>query len=58
MKLFDWFNIRFSGGGKALSLYRRGMTRAKKHDHQGAIDDYTAMIAMPNAPKGRRGGRR
>jgi hypothetical protein len=33
-----------------LLLYRRGMVRAKKHDHQGAIDDYTATIAIPNAP--------
>lgn len=31
-------------------LYRRGMTRAKKHDHHGAIDDYTETIEMPDAP--------
>ena len=31
-------------------LYRRGMTRAKHHDHQGAIDDYTETIEMPDSP--------
>ena len=24
------------------------MARAKKHDHQGAIDDYTAIISLPD----------
>lgn len=33
-----------------MSLYRRGMGRAKKHDHQGAIDDYSEMIEMEDAP--------
>lgn len=46
----NWFKSLFTGRGKALLLYRRGMVRAKKHDHQGAIDDYTATIEMPNAP--------
>jgi hypothetical protein len=50
MNIFDWWNIRFSSRGKALSLYKRGMARAKKHDHQGAIDDYTTTIAMPDTP--------
>jgi hypothetical protein len=40
----------FSSRAKALSLYRRGMVRAKKHDHHGAIDDYTATVDMPYAP--------
>ena len=40
----------FSSRAKALSLYRRGMARAKKHDHHGAIDDYTARVDMPYAP--------
>ena len=33
-----------------MSLYKRGMARAKKHDHQGAIGDYTAAIEMPDTP--------
>lgn len=46
-RLKDWF----SGRGKALSRYRRGMERAKRHDHAGAIDDYTATINMPQVPQ-------
>ena len=26
------------------------MTKAKKHDHQGALDDYTTTIGMPDTP--------
>ena len=40
----------FSSRAKALSLYRRGMARAKQHEHRGAIDDYTATVDMPSAP--------
>jgi hypothetical protein len=50
MNIFNWLKSLFTGRGKALLLYRRGMARAKKHDHQGAIDDYTATVDMPNAP--------
>ena len=31
-------------------LYKRGMSKAKKHDHRGAIDDYTTTVGMPDAP--------
>ena len=30
-----------------MSLYKRGMAKAKKRDHQGALEDYTTMIGMP-----------
>jgi len=46
-RLKDWF----SGRGKALSQYRRGLERAKRQDHVGAIDDYTAAINMPGVPQ-------
>jgi hypothetical protein len=26
------------------------MTKAKNHDHQGAIDDYTTTLGMPHTP--------
>jgi hypothetical protein len=26
------------------------MAKAKKHDHDGALDDYTAVIELPDAP--------
>jgi hypothetical protein len=50
MNVFNWLAGRFSNRGKALSLYRRGMAKARKHDYQGAIDDYTKTIRMPNLP--------
>ena len=50
MSILDWLKNRFSGRNKALSLYRRGMERAKRQDHAGAIDDYTATINMPQVP--------
>ena len=50
MRISNWLKSLFSSRGEALSLYRRGMARAKKQDHEGAIDDYTATIDMPCAP--------
>ncbi len=50
MNVFNWLGGHFSNRGKALSMYRRGMARAKKHDHQGAIDDYTTTINTEDAP--------
>ncbi|MBW3598431.1 MAG: hypothetical protein KY475_14315 [Planctomycetes bacterium] len=40
----------FSRGGNAAVLLRRGMAKAKQEDWAGAIEDYTAAIAFPNAP--------
>ncbi len=40
----------FSARGKALSLYKRGMKKAKKNDLAGAVEDYTLVINMPNVP--------
>lgn len=50
MNAFHWLTGHFSNRGKALSLYKRGMGRAKKHDHQGAVDDYTMIIGMLHTP--------
>jgi hypothetical protein len=50
LNIFEWLTSRFSGRGKAMSLYRRGMERAKRQDHAGAVDDYTATINMPRVP--------
>ncbi len=52
MNIFHWLTSCFSGRGKAMSLYKRGMAKAKKHDHQGAIEDYTTTIGMPGTPAG------
>jgi hypothetical protein len=50
MNVFNWLTGRFSCRGKAVSLYKRGMTKAKKHDFQAAINDYTESIGLPNTP--------
>ena len=50
MNALNWLTDHISNRGRALSLYKRGMTKAKKHDHQGAIDDYTTTIDMPDTP--------
>jgi tetratricopeptide (TPR) repeat protein len=39
-----------SGRNKALLLYKRGMAKAKKQDHKGAIDDYSATIESSDGP--------
>ena len=48
MSVFNWLKSRFCNPANSLSLYKRGMAREKKHDHQGAIDAYTMTIDMPD----------
>lgn len=48
MSFFAWLKNRFCVRG-ALSFYKRGMRKARKYDHKGAINDYTTAIDMPNA---------
>ncbi|MDP6443775.1 MAG: hypothetical protein QGG36_30340 [Pirellulaceae bacterium] len=36
--------------GKATSLYKRGLKKAKTRDLEGAVADYTAVIEMEGAP--------
>jgi hypothetical protein len=50
MSIVNCLKNLFSSRARALSLYRRGMARAKKHDHHGAIDDYTTTVDMAHAP--------
>lgn len=50
MRIWDWLVNSFSQRRKAMSLYKRGMAKAKRHDHQGAIEDYTSTIQMPDTP--------
>jgi hypothetical protein len=50
VKILDWLAGHFSTRRRALSLYRRGRARARKHDRQGAINDYTTTIAMRGTP--------
>ena len=45
---FVWLKNKIWTRG-AMSFYKRGMRKARKQDHMGAIDDYTAAINMPKA---------
>jgi hypothetical protein len=50
MNILDWLAGHFSNRRRALLLYKRGGARARKRNRQGAIDDYTAAIAMRDMP--------
>jgi hypothetical protein len=50
MGFFESLINRGSSRSKALALYKRGMSKAKKHDQDGAVEDYSAAIDMPDAP--------
>jgi hypothetical protein len=50
MSFTTWVKSFFSHRGKALSLYRSGMAKAKKRDYHGAIADYSAAIREPHFP--------
>jgi hypothetical protein len=50
VNILDWLVGHFSNRRRALSLYKRGMARARKHNRQGAISDYTATIATRETP--------
>lgn len=50
MRLFTWLKGRSSVRERGLQLYKQGMVKAKEHDHEGAIDDYTATIDMQGIP--------
>jgi hypothetical protein len=51
MGLLRWLSSLASRRGKALSLYRSGIVRAKRADYAGAIEAYSAVIDMPGAPE-------
>ena len=50
MGLIRWVKSLLSHRGKALSLYRAGMTKANARDYHGAIANYSAAIDMPDIP--------
>ena len=44
MRIVDWLKSRLSRRAKFISLYRNGMSKAKKGDFAGAVSDYTSAI--------------
>lgn len=55
MKMLAWLRGRISPTYRAKWLYRRGMLRAKAHRQAAAIEDYTAVLAISEAPSNIRG---
>jgi tetratricopeptide (TPR) repeat protein len=50
MSFINWVKSYLSHRGKAVSLYRRGMAKANKHNYSDAIADYSAAIRESNIP--------
>ena len=50
MSILGGLKNLFTSRGKASSLYKRGMDKAKKRDFDGAIEDYTLLIESGQAP--------
>jgi hypothetical protein len=50
MNMLRWIAGLCTNRGHALTHYRRGMARANKHNHRGAIDEYTLAISNSDAP--------
>lgn len=44
--MIQWMKSFFAKEKTASTLYKSGMAKAKKHDHSGAIDDYSEAIGM------------
>jgi hypothetical protein len=51
MNLFNWWHGWRSIRREALSLYREGLALAEKHDSDGAMAAYTAVINLGDAPQ-------
>ena len=52
MRYFKWLIPWFPNGQTATSLYRRGMHKAKNHDRDGALEDYTTALGIHGTPAG------
>jgi tetratricopeptide (TPR) repeat protein len=50
MNFFKWLKRGTSVHDVVLSLYKRGLASAMKHDQQGAKEAYTTAIDMRDAP--------
>jgi hypothetical protein len=50
MSFLNWFKGRISNRYRANSIYRSGMKNARAHRHQQALEDYTCVVEMAEAP--------
>ena len=51
MNPFHWLFGGRSVRSSVLSMYKRGLAKAEKHDRQGALEAYTAAIELQDAPE-------
>ncbi len=51
MNLFDWIVGCFSTRQKSLGIYRRGISKAKRRQHDAAIEHYTTVIGISGVPE-------
>ena len=51
MNIKNWIGNLFKPRNRVLTVYRRGLQKAKKQDPQGAIREYSQVIEMPHAPQ-------
>ena len=50
MNLLKWIGWQGSARSLAMSSFKRGLVRIKKHDDEGAMEDLTAAIETADAP--------
>ena len=50
MNILKWFGWPSSVHSLVMSSYKRGLSRTKRHDPQGAMDDFTSAIEATDAP--------
>lgn len=48
MTIANWFKRKLTDESNSLTLYRRGMKKAKTKDHQGAIRDFADAFELPD----------
>lgn len=49
--IFNWLKGKFTYRGKAVAIYKRGIAKARSEDNLGAIQAYTQVIELRDAPK-------
>lgn len=50
MSFGSWYKRLRGVRSAGLSLYKRGMTQANRHDEKSAMGSYTEAIEMPDMP--------
>ncbi len=51
MNLYDWIVGCVSTRQKSLGIYKRGISKARRRQHNAAIENYTTVIGIPGVPE-------